>query len=95
MGDSSRDREFVETSFSTIPVEIMVSVGYARPLIRELASLDENAVLPLDRRIEDPVELYVGEQLVARGQLEEMEGEPAGRLAVRLSEILDIKQRAE
>ncbi len=95
MDDTVRDREYGDAPFAAIPVEILVSVGRARPLIRELATLDENAVLPLDRRVEDPVELYVGEQLVARGRLEEMEGEPAGRLAVRLSEILDIKQRAE
>ena len=37
--------------------------------IRDLLSLGENAVLPLDKRIEDPVELYIGDKLIARGEL--------------------------
>lgn len=77
--------------FVSVPIEITVSVGKARPLIRDLVGLGENAVLTLDRRIDDPVDLYVGDRLVARGQLEEVEGEKAGQLAVRLTEIADLQ----
>lgn len=77
--------------FTSVPIEIMVSVGHARPLIKDLVGLGENAVLTLDKRVEDPVELYVGGTLVARGQLEEMNGDQAGQLAVRLTEISDMK----
>lgn len=92
MADFSETNGNGQSPFVSIPVEILVSVGRARPLIRELANLGENAVLPLDRRLEDPVELFVGEQLVARGQLEEVE--EGGRLAVRLTEILDFRHDA-
>lgn len=77
--------------FVSVPVEVTVSVGKARPLIRDLVSLGENAVLTLDKRVEDPVDLYVGDRLVARGQLEELEGDQAGQLAVRLTEIADLQ----
>lgn len=70
-----------------IPIEITISVGKSRPLVRDLLSLTENAVLPLDRRIDDPVELYVGDKLIARGELEELEGGEPGQLAVRLTEV--------
>lgn len=70
-----------------IPIEITVSVGKARPLVRDLLSLGENAVLTLDRRIEDPVELFVGDRLIARGELQELEGGEPGQLAVRLTEV--------
>ncbi|MCV2887482.1 FliM/FliN family flagellar motor C-terminal domain-containing protein [Ruegeria aquimaris] len=76
--------------FNSVPIEITVSVGRARPLIRDLIGLGENAVLTLDKRVEDPVELYVGDRLVARGQLEELTGDQAGQLAVRLTEISDL-----
>jgi flagellar motor switch protein FliN len=76
-----------QNPFVAVPIEILVAVGKARPLIRDLINLGENAVLILDRKVEDPVELYVGEQLVARGQLEELDGDQAGQLAVRLTEI--------
>ncbi|MEX0302340.1 MAG: FliM/FliN family flagellar motor switch protein [Leisingera sp.] len=77
--------------FVSVPVEVVVSVGKARPLIRDLVSLGENAILTLDKRVEDPVDLYVGDRLVARGQLEELEGDQAGQLVVRLTEIADLQ----
>ncbi len=70
-----------------IPIEISVSVGKARPLVKDLLGLGENAVLPLDKRIEDPVELYIGDRLIARGELQELEGGTPGQLAVRLTEV--------
>ena len=71
-----------------IPIEISVTVGKARPLVRDLLNLTENAVLTLDKRIEDPVELYVGDRLIARGELQEVQGGESGQLAVRLTEVV-------
>jgi flagellar motor switch protein FliN len=72
-----------------VPIEVVISVGRARPLVSELVSLKRDSVLALDSRIEDPVEIYIGNRLIARGELQEMEGEP-GRLGVRLTEIEDL-----
>ncbi|UOA28804.1 FliM/FliN family flagellar motor C-terminal domain-containing protein [Pseudosulfitobacter sp. DSM 107133] len=76
--------------FTAVPIDITVSVGKARPLVRDLVMLGKNAVLKLDKRIDDPVDLYVGDRLIARGMLEEAEGSETGRLAVRLLEIVDL-----
>ncbi|MBT9385873.1 FliM/FliN family flagellar motor C-terminal domain-containing protein [Pseudooceanicola sp. CBS1P-1] len=76
--------------FTVVPIEITISVGKARPLIRDLLKLTRDSVLPLDRRVEDPVELYVGDRLIARGELEELDGDQAGQLAVRLTEVVDF-----
>uniref|UniRef100_A0A2A3K0A0 Flagellar motor switch protein FliN-like C-terminal domain-containing protein n=1 Tax=Alloyangia mangrovi TaxID=1779329 RepID=A0A2A3K0A0_9RHOB len=78
-------------AFTSVPIEITVSVGRARPLVRELLKLGEGSVLTLDRRLEDPVELYVGDKLIGTGALEVTgEGETA-QLAVRLLEVMDIQ----
>ncbi|MFN3971555.1 MAG: FliM/FliN family flagellar motor switch protein [Gemmobacter sp.] len=77
--------------FSQVPIEITISVGKARPMVRDLLRLQRDAVLPLDRRVEDPVELYVGDRLIARGELQELEGEQAGQLAVRLTEVANLR----
>ncbi|MES2539326.1 MAG: FliM/FliN family flagellar motor switch protein [Pseudomonadota bacterium] len=77
--------------FSQVPIEVMISVGRARPLVRDLLKLSKDAVLQLDRRIDDPVELYVGDRLIARGELTELEGENAGQLAVRLTEVANLR----
>ena len=76
-----------ENPLHSIPIEVSVTVGKARPLVRDLLALGENAVLQLDKRVEDPVELYVGDKLIARGELQEVEGGEPGQLAVRLTEV--------
>ncbi len=81
----------LQTPFAQVPIEITISVGRARPLVRDLLRLGPDAVLPLDRRVDDPVELYVGDRLIGRGELEELDGDRAGQLAVRLTELATIK----
>lgn len=77
--------------FTSVPIEISVCVGKARPLVRDLMNMGENAVLTLDKRVDDPVEIYVGDRLIARGELEELDGDQQGQLAVRLTEVADLQ----
>jgi flagellar motor switch protein FliN len=77
--------------FAQVPIEVVISVGKARPLVRDLLKLGKDAILPLDRRVDDPVELYVGDRLIARGELQELEGDQAGQLAVRLTEVANLR----
>jgi flagellar motor switch protein FliN len=77
--------------FSQVPIEVTISVGRARPLVRDLMRLSKDSVLQLDRRVDDPVELYVGDRLIARGELTELEGDNAGQLAVRLTEVANLR----
>jgi flagellar motor switch protein FliN len=77
--------------FSQVPIEVTISVGRARPLVRDLLRMSKDAVLQLDRRVDDPVELYVGDRLIARGELTELEGENSGQLAVRLTEVANLR----
>jgi len=77
--------------FAQVPIEITISVGRARPQVKDLLRLSRDAVLPLDRRVDDPVDLYVGDRLIARGELTELEGDQAGQLGVRLTEVAGPK----
>ncbi len=82
------------TPFTSVPIEITVSVGKARPLVRELLKLNEGSVLTLDKQLDDPVELYVGEKLIGIGILEVVEGDGQRQLAVRLTEVVDLQTPA-
>ena len=76
-------------AFLGVPIEVTISVGKARPLVSELVELRRDSVLTLDSSINDPVELYIGDRLIARGELQEI-GDDSGRLAVRLTEVADF-----
>lgn len=77
--------------FSQVPIEITICVGKARPLVRDLLRMGRDAVLALDRKVDDPVELYIGDRLIARGELQELDGDQAGQLAVRLTEVANLR----
>ncbi len=88
---TTSDEACKRNPFTQVPIEITISVGKAHPTVRDLLALEPEAVLPLDKRIEDPVELYVGNRLIARGELEELDGDQKGQLAVRLTEVADLQ----
>lgn len=73
----------------SVPIDVTVSVGQARPVIGELLAMRRDMILPLSTRVDDPVQIMVGDRLIARGELEEM-GEESGRLGVRLTEVVDL-----
>lgn len=89
MADEAIDTEV--NPFSQVPVEVVISVGKARPLVKDLLKLQSDSILPLDKTVDDPVELYIGEKLIARGELQELEDGRTGQLAVRLTEVADLK----
>ena len=73
--------------FEDVPVQLTVSVGHARPTIGQLMSLKQDSVLTLDRAITDPVEIFIGDKLVATGILEETGDGDSRQLAVRLTDV--------
>ena len=48
--------------------------------------MGNDAVILLDRRLDDPVDIRVGDRVIARGELQELE-DGSGRLGVRLTQI--------
>jgi len=86
--DNTNEGQYRRAIFS-VPVDVVVSVGHARPLIGKLLAMRRDMVLPLSSRMDDPVEILVGDRVIARGELEELSDE-AGRLGVRLTEVVDV-----
>jgi flagellar motor switch protein FliN len=54
---------------SAIPVSVRIVLGSATLLVAELVGLAKGAVVPLDRKIGDPSDLYVNGRLFARGEI--------------------------
>ncbi|MBF9042659.1 hypothetical protein HKCCE4037_04935 [Rhodobacterales bacterium HKCCE4037] len=77
------------SALRSVPIEIRVCVGRARPKLSEMLEMDPETVLPLDSRIEDKVGLWVGDKLIAEGELVELDGDREGQLAVRVTELMD------
>jgi flagellar motor switch protein FliN/FliY len=76
----------------SLPVSVVVSIGEVRVTIDRLLSLNPDTILTLNTAIDDPVELLIGDRVVARGALVETEGEPPG-IGVRIVDILDGRKQ--
>ena len=63
---------------------VAIELGRARMTLQEFLGLKEGSVLLLDRRASDPVDVYVNERLVARGEVVVVRG----KLGVRLTEVV-------
>jgi flagellar motor switch protein FliN/FliY len=74
-------------ALDAVPIELRVCVGTARPRLGEMLSMGPETVLPLDRQIDDPVALYVGDRLIGEGELIEAGPSGSGQLGVRLTRL--------
>ena len=76
-----------KTALLNVPVQVMVSVGFATVKIGELTSLTRDTLLNLNTKVDDPVQIIMNGKTIASGILEE--SADTGHLQVRVSKITD------
>ena len=67
-----------------IPVQVSVVLGKATMQVNHLLKLGRGAVVELDKKIGEPVDIYVNNRLVARGEVVVVED----RIGVTMTEII-------
>ncbi|MGE8943209.1 flagellar motor switch protein FliN [Leptospira interrogans] len=70
-----------------IPVSVQIVLGSATMPVSGLAKLGRGAVIPLDRRVGEPVDVVVNGRVVARGDVVVME-EGSSRFGIALTEVV-------
>lgn len=70
-----------------IPVSVQVVLGSATMPISGLVKLGRGAVIPLDRRVGEPVDVMVNGRVVARGEVVVMD-EAESRFGISLTEVV-------
>lgn len=75
----------------SLPVQVSVSVGRLKATIEELLAIGPKSVLMLDSKIDDPVELIIGERVIARGRLVHI-GED-GAFGVEIIALISAEER--
>ncbi len=70
-----------------IPVTVRVVLGSATMPVANLMKLGRGSVIPLERRVGEPVEVAVNGHTVARGQVVVMD-EATSRFGIKLTEVL-------
>ena len=71
-----------------IPVNLKVLLGSASMPIYQLQKLGRGAVIPLDRRVGEPVDVLVNGKIIARGEIVVLD-EDGSRFGITLTEMVD------
>jgi flagellar motor switch protein FliN len=70
-----------------IPVTVKVVLGSATMPVSHLTKLGRGAVIPLDRRVGEPVDVIVNGRIVARGEVVVVD-EATSRFGISLTEVV-------
>jgi flagellar motor switch protein FliN/FliY len=84
LADSDAARRPMLESVYDIPVKVTAVLGRTRMNVAELMGLSAGAVIELDRRVGEPIDLYVNDRLIARGELVLVDGV----LGVTMTEVV-------
>jgi flagellar motor switch protein FliN len=71
-----------------VPVKVSAVLGRARMEVGELLKLGPGAVLELDRKVGEAIDIYVNNRLVARGEVVLVED----KLGVTMTEIIKAER---
>ena len=84
MPESSQDLEAVYD----IPVQVSAVLGKTTMQVNQLLKLGRGAVVELDRKVGEAIDIYVNNRLVARGEVVVVED----RLGVTMTEIIKTER---
>lgn len=86
-GDGVKDASDLEAVFD-VPVSVSAVLGRTKVEVGDLLKLKPGAVLELDRRVGEAIDIYVNNRLVARGEVVLVED----KLGVTMTEIIKAER---
>ena len=72
-----------DTFLGGIPVEVVVELGRKTMLIRDVAALKPGDIVDLEQTVDSPLDIRVGDKLLAKGELVMVNG----RVGLRVTEM--------
>jgi len=84
LSESEETPRAILESIYDVPVRVTAVLGKTRMNVADLMKLDSGAVIELDRRVGEPIDLYVNDKLIARGELVLVDGV----LGVTMTEVV-------
>jgi flagellar motor switch protein FliN/FliY len=74
-----------------VPLKVTVSLGNTKMLIKELLHLGPGSIIELSKIAGDPMDIYIGEKLIARGEVVVVND----LFGVRIIDIVSPEERIE
>jgi flagellar motor switch protein FliN/FliY len=72
-----------------VPLNVTVELGRTKRSVREVLELSQGSIIELDKLAGEPVDIYVNQQRIARGEVVVIEE----NFGVRVTEIIQPHER--
>ena len=69
LGEGEAGAKINQKALGDIPVEVNVELGRTKMSLRDILELSEGGIIELDRLAGEPLDLRVGGQLIAQGEV--------------------------
>jgi flagellar motor switch protein FliN/FliY len=69
-----------------VPVTVSAILGSAKMPVSDLLKLTRGSIVELERKIGDPIDIYVNNRLVAKGEIVSVDD----KLAITMTEVIKI-----
>lgn len=79
-----KNTELTLESLYDIPVQISVVLGQTNMQLSQLLKLGKGAVIELDRNVSEPIDIYVNNKIVAKGEIVVVDN----KIGVTLTEVV-------
>ena len=87
--DATKDRNLA--LILDIPLRVTVELGRTKMPVNELLNLGQGSVIELNKLAGEPMEVFVNDKLIARGEAVVVNE----KFGVRLTDIISTKERVE
>ncbi|MGV2432245.1 MAG UNVERIFIED_CONTAM: flagellar motor switch protein FliN [Rickettsiaceae bacterium] len=84
MADSDKDNELTLEALYDVPVQVSVVLGKTSMPLNQLLKLGRGAVIELERAVGEPIDVYVNDKMVAKGEIVIVDN----KIGVTLTEVV-------
>lgn len=74
-----------------IPLDVSVELGRVRMLVNALLQLGQGSIIELDKSVGEPLEIYINQRLIAKGDVVVMDD----KFGIRVTDVISPLERAK
>ena len=86
MAEVTKDPELTLEALYDVPVQISVVLGKTSMQLNQLLKLGRGAVIELERAVGEPIDVFVNDKMVAKGEIVIVDN----KLGVTLTEVVPV-----
>ncbi len=91
-GDASDQKEKYELDLILdIPLDVSAELGKVKMLVNDLLQLGQGSVIELNKPVGDPIEIYINDKLIARGEVVVVDD----KFGIRVTDIISPLERVK